>query len=158
MWDKTKKIISKVAWCLLFILFIARIFGGWTIFKVSGPSMNPTYTDGQYLIGSAWTLDEIERGDIVIAESPTGKDVIKRVIALPNETIEVIDGKVFIDGEEIDESYLVNTMFETENHTAITLDDDQYFIMGDNRNMSTDSRIYGPIERKAILSKIFVFE
>lgn len=123
-------------------------------FYVKGASMEPTFLDHEYLI-----IDELtyrfstpKRGDVIVFHNPSNYDefFIKRVIGLPGETVDFKDGKVYIsnadypNGVELKEDYLVDN--PTFNGTKTTLASDQYFVMGDNRKASFDSRYFGPIK------------
>lgn len=114
-------------------------------YAVEGASMEPQLHETDRLLGShlpAITGD-IERGEVVVLSSPVdGTRVVKRVIGLPGETVTVFDGVVFINGEPLDEPYIM----EAPRYTGSWhLGDDQYFVLGDNRNHSYDSADYGPV-------------
>ena len=140
---------------------------------VSGKSMYPTLTTGDRGFSNALALatEGIERGDIVTANMVNDEDgktysVVKRVIGLPGETIECKDEKIYIDGKELDESaYLdkdfAETWFKSNGYfnysfDPVTLGEDEYFLMGDNRPISKDSREVGPIKEDDILAKDFM--
>jgi len=128
-------------------------------FIVSGESMVPTFENGEYLI-----IDEIsyqfnnpERGDVIVFKFPndTSRFFIKRIIGLPGETVIIRNGDVKIettDGEtiELDETYIRQ---EFDGSTRQKLEDDEYFVMGDNRRQSSDSRSWGPLQEKYITGK-----
>ncbi len=134
-------------------------------FIVEGDSMTPNFHDGEYLI-----VDEIsyrfkapERGQVVIFHPPQSPATyyIKRIIGLPGETVELKDGKIYIynqdfpQGKSLDEAvYLTNSA--VNELTKITLQDDQYYLIGDNRNNSLDSRRLGPINLKNIKGKAWL--
>jgi len=137
-------------------LFIAQPF------IVSGESMYPTFDTGQYLIVDqlSYKLHEPERGDVIIFRYPNNpsKFFIKRIIALPGETLELIGSDVFVtttDGEraQIDEPY-VN--MQRDSTLVTTLKEDDYFVMGDNRLASLDSRTWGPLNREYIVGRAYV--
>jgi signal peptidase I len=100
--------------------------------------------------------EPIKRGDIVVLLFPNdpSKSYIKRVIGLPNEKIEVRDGKLFIDGQLMDEPYLDSEYIGRDSTTApIEITSHHYFVMGDNRNNSSDSRSWGLVPEKYIYGK-----
>ena len=124
-------------------------------FRVEGESMAPRNRDGDFLLIS--TRDQAPaRGDIAVVHHPTepGIDLIKRVIALPGETIEIARGQVFIDGERLDEPYVAEPWSGTLR--PVTLRDGDYFVMGDNRRDSTDSRAFGPVSRRDFVGREIV--
>lgn len=138
-------------------LFVAQPF------VVEGESMYPTFESSDYLIVDQLTyrLSDPKRGDVVIFRYPNNEKVfyIKRVIGLPGETVHIKEGKTSVtktDGTtiELDESYVV-----TEDATY-TLDRalgaDQYFVMGDNRPRSSDSRTWGPLPARDIMGRAYV--
>lgn len=140
------------SWLTYFIalgifLFIFRYLLGIVI--ISGNSMAPTLTDGQMILAN-YLLFTPERGDIVIYEE-NGMRMIKRVIALPGETVAIINGEVTINGVPLAEDYISGISPEMQ---AITVPFDSYFLIGDNREPgeSRDSRdpAVGPVERSKI--------
>ncbi|HEY1456729.1 MAG TPA: signal peptidase I [Candidatus Dormibacteraeota bacterium] len=127
---------------------------------VEGLSMFATLDDQDYLIANKidYRLHAPQRGDIIILRPPTdnSKDFIKRVIALPGERLLIRDGIVYINGRKLDEPYLPEAWttlnnWGGDNGTVIPAND--YFVMGDNRNKSQDSRSFGPISRDRIDGK-----
>ena len=126
---------------------------------VEGLSMFATLDDNDYLIANKidYRLHPPQRGDIIILRPPTdnSKDFIKRVIALPGERLLIRDGIVYINGHKLDEPYLPEawTTFNnwpTNGSDGQVMGPNEYFVMGDNRNRSQDSRIFGPITRDRI--------
>src|SRR5712664_2056615 len=126
---------------------------------VEGLSMWATLDDNDYLIANKidYRLHNPQRGDIIILRPPTdnSKDFIKRVIALPGERILIRAGVVYINGHRLDEPYLPEawisyTEWPSNNANGQVMGPNQYFVMGDNRNRSQDSRIFGPITRDRI--------
>ena len=127
---------------------------------VEGLSMYATLDDNDYLIANKidYRLHPPQRGDIIILRPPTdnSKDFIKRVIALPGEKLLIRDGFVYINGRKLDEPYLPEAWTTLNNPAPWSVGDgavipaNDYFVMGDNRNRSQDSRIFGPIGRDRI--------
>ncbi len=149
--------IVKVVLISLAIILPVRLFLVQP-FYVEGASMEPNFHANEYLI-----IDEIsyrfhnpQRGEVIIFKNPRNhrEYFIKRIIGLPGESIEVRDGRVFIDNKELSESYIKH--FSMDTYSAIKLADDQYFVMGDNRTNSLDSRQIGAIGQDDIIGKVWV--
>jgi signal peptidase I len=126
---------------------------------VEGLSMYATLDDNDYLIANKidYRLHAPQRGDIIILRPPSdnSKDFIKRVIALPGEKLLIRDSIVYINGHRLDEPYLPEAWTAINNWPPDGTDgrvmkSNEYFVMGDNRNRSQDSRIFGPISRDRI--------
>jgi signal peptidase I len=133
-------------------------------FIVNGESMDPTFKNGDYLIIDeiSYTLGKpIERGDVIVFRFPTDNKrfLIKRVIGLPGETISINGHTVVVRNKlnetvlELKEDYLVK---EFSSYGEWTLEDDEYFVMGDNRQASSDSRSWGLLKRELIVGKTFL--
>ena len=141
---------------LAIILYFGISFAVQTV-HVEGLSMFATLDDNNYLIADkiAYRLHAPQRGDIIILRPPTddSKDFIKRVIALPGERLLIQGGVVFINGHKLDEPYLPEAWTSQANwggDAGMVIPPNQYFVMGDNRNRSQDSRTFGPIGRDRI--------
>lgn len=130
-------------------------------FFVSGQSMEPNFQNGNYLIVDeiSYRFKQVERGDVVVLKFPldTSQKFIKRVIGLPGETVEIKDGKITIlkDGNSnvLDEKYIPESN-KTIGEMKITLGEKQYFVMGDNREFSYDSRRFGFLPENDIIGKV----
>ena len=119
-----------------------------TPIRVNGLSMYDTLEGDEIMI--LWKLGEIERYDIVVADvKVSGSDdvVIKRVYGLPGETISCEDGKIYINGNLIEDEYGYR---ETSDFGPVTLGENEYFLLGDNREISLDSRVFGKVTRDEI--------
>jgi signal peptidase I len=134
-------------------------------FYVQGASMEPNFFDREYLIIDelSYRLGEPNRGDVVVFHYPNDPKqfFIKRVIALPGETVEIMDGKVRIYNDEHPNSVLLDeTVYLDQDFTAatqtVTLKSDQFFLLGDNRSSSLDSRFFGPVGRDHIVGRVWV--
>ena len=129
-------------------------------FYVEGASMEPNFHPKEYLIIDeiSYRVSEPERGDVVVFRYPRDPKqfYIKRLIGLPGETVEIIKGQVFIDNAELTEEYLatINLSFDTKD--KVTLVDDEYYFMGDNRKNSLDSRVFGPVSDKFLIGRVWI--
>lgn len=132
--------------------------------KVSGRSMDPTFKDGDYIFTDKITyrLREPAKGDIIVLKNPRdeSQDFIKRIMAVPGDTIKVEGSAVYINGEKLNEKYLPAGRptpagsFLLEG-TEVKAGPNQYFVIGDNREHSSDSREWGAITKQEIIGKVF---
>ncbi|MDI9498713.1 MAG: signal peptidase I [Bacillota bacterium] len=135
--------------------------------EVVGNSMYPTLHDGDQLWVEKIThhFGGVRRGDIITfstANLPGGhreEDLVKRVIGLPGERLEIRDGAVYINGERLDEPYLredITTEPRLVGFASLTLASDEYFVLGDNRPDSSDSRVFGPIRADDVIGETLI--
>lgn len=118
--------------------------------RVDGDSMNKTFKNGDILI--LYKLSKIKRFDVIVLhEEKDNEKIIKRVIGMPGDTVAIKDGEIYINDEKIDDEYAYGM---TTDYDRITLKSDEYFILGDNRLISKDSRYFGPIKEKEIKGKV----
>lgn len=129
-------------------------------FVVSGSSMQPTFENGDYLIIDelSYRLGEPKRYDVVVFRYPgdTKKFFIKRIIGLPNETVVIQGEDVIIKNEENLQGFKIEQPYVKQNSVgelAYKLKDSEYFVLGDNRRASSDSRFWGPVHRKYLIGK-----
>lgn len=151
-WELIKFTIIALAIVVPIRLFVAQPF------VVSGTSMDPTFYDGEYLIVNQFSyhFSDPTRGQVVIFRNPKNESVffIKRIIGLPGETVVIDDTQVIIknqkhpDGFVLKEPYLGTV---SSGKMSVTLNKDQYFVMGDNRRYSSDSRSWGTLPRADIV-------
>lgn len=127
-------------------------------FRIEGHSMEPTLHPNQYLLVNklAYRLfGEPQRGDIVVFQAwNDDKDFIKRIIAIPGDEIEVRDGAVYVNGMRLHEPYVAGPT--TDNIAPRVLGPNEYFVMGDNRGNSSDSRAYGALPGERIIGKAWL--
>lgn len=126
-------------------------------FVVNGPSMEPTFYSDQYVLVDEITyrFREPERGEIIVFRNPRNEAefYIKRIIGLPGETVAITDNGIEINREKLNESY-INVKNGMMGQNNFILKDGEYFVMGDNRLQSFDSRSWGPLGRKEIIGMV----
>ena len=154
--------IAKIVIVSLIIIIPIRYFIAQPFF-VKGASMEPTYQQGDYLIVDelSYKFHEPQRGDVIIFKFPedTSQFFIKRIIGLPGEMLAIKDTNVVIKNKEYPEGFLLEEAYifdATKDVLEIRLDDNEYFVMGDNRGASHDSRRWGPLNKTFVLGKVFV--
>ncbi len=147
---------------VLLILLPIRLFVA-EPFLVYGSSMEPNFDTGDYLIVDeiSYKLSDPKRGDVVVLQPPTDetKHFIKRIIGLPNETIDVKGDKVTIYNSENPNGFILSEpylRFQSDKESRYTLKSTEFFVMGDNRAVSYDSRSWGPLSREHITGKAFL--
>lgn len=135
-------------------------------FYVKGASMEPSFYDHEYLIVDeiSYRLSEPHRGDIIVFRYPRNPQeyFIKRLIALPGEEVQIKDGEVKIFNDAHPEGFVLHEPYLSKNvktynlsEDKIILSDDEYFVLGDNRNQSKDSRSFGPVNESFIVGRVF---
>jgi signal peptidase I len=125
--------------------------------KVEGTSMYPLLSDQEriFINKFVYRFEPIERGDVVVFWYPLdrSKSFIKRVVGLPGEMIEIRMGHVYINGEELADQYVPAGYLDGSNSASHPIPADSYFVMGDHRDSSNDSRVFGPVPRQFIYGK-----
>jgi signal peptidase I len=125
--------------------------------KVEGTSMMPSLEDQERIFVNkfVYRLEPIERGDIIVFRYPRDPSMsfIKRVIGTPGDTIRIDGGQVYVNNEPLDESYVPPAYTDARSYPEIVVPPDSYFVLGDHRSMSKDSRDIGPIEQSFIYGK-----
>lgn len=159
--DIIETVVIALSIFLIIYLFVASPH------QVNGQSMVPNFQSGEYVLSDkvSYKFGNPKRGDIVVFHAPeaancpkgTGCDFIKRVMGLPGESLEVHDNHIWVNGQQVDEPYIPKE-FETLAGNAtkgktIVLGPDEYFVSGDNRPYSSDSRAWGPITKDDIVGK-----
>lgn len=165
-----KGVLNKLALFFLELIKVALLAGvtiglvRYFLFKpfyVKGQSMEPTFFEHDYLIIDeiSYRFREPQRGEVIVFRSPLNTDhYLKRIIGLPGERVKVEGDKVVIYNDEnprgivLDEIYLEES---TPGSITITLDPGQYFVLGDNRDESLDSRRFGPIDRAELVGRVW---
>lgn len=163
-----KSILKELMGWIVYIIIIVALAWGIITFvgqrtQVSGSSMETTLSDGDQLIVDkiSYRFRDPNRYDIVVFPYQYEENTyyIKRIIGLPGETVQIVDGYVYIDGQQLDEHYGNEVMLDPGiAEEPVTLGDDEYFVLGDNRNNSQDSRAanVGVIHRKDLLGRAWI--
>ena len=156
-WELVKFALIAIIIVIPIRMFIAQPF------VVSGESMFPTFNNGEYLIVDeiSYRLGNLHRGDVVVFRYPndTKRFFIKRIIGMPNEEIEIKNGIVTVinkenpEGFKLDEPY-IDEPFDTT--LSSVTGDDEYFVLGDNRNRSSDSRVWGTVSNKLMMGRVYL--
>ena len=159
VWETIKVVVISLAIILPIRYYLVQPF------FVKGASMESSFEDGDYLLVDeiSYRFSEPARGDVIIFRYPGDRSqfYIKRIIGLPDETIETKDNEVIIyntdnpDGFVLSENYL-DLDHKTLGNMLMRLDDNEYFVLGDNRLHSSDSRRWGPVNKTLITGKAFL--
>lgn len=158
VFNTIEAVVIALALSIIFYLFIA------TPHEVVGRSMLPNFQNGEYLIGNkiGYKFTEPQRGDVIIFEYNEHTDYIKRIVGLPGEEISLQNGVIHIDNQMLDEGTYLETSILThggdylkEGH-SIGIPENHFFVFGDNRPNSSDSRDFGPIAREQIKGKAWL--
>jgi signal peptidase I len=133
--------------------------GGSTV-HVVGVGMAPTVADGDYLLVQPYSASRPKVGDIVVMHDPYDHSrlFVKRVVAGPGQTVLIRNAQVITDGRQLDEPYIAQEAWMEStawppSGTSVTMAPDEYFVLGDNRNHSADSRVFGPVHRQDITGR-----
>lgn len=155
--DALQSILIAASIFLVIYIFIARPF------QVNGDSMFPNFINGEYVLTNllALRIGNPRLGDVVVFVAPIDveKDFIKRVIGVPGDTVMVKDGDVYLNGKLLDQSRFLKPTVKTyggsflKDGDAVTVPPDEYFVMGDNRTYSSDSREWGFVKRSALIGE-----
>lgn len=153
-WEFVRYAIIAILIVVPFRIFVAQPY------IVSGSSMDPTFKDADYLVVDQLSkrFEELKRQSVIIIRYPKdpSKFFIKRLIAFPNEKVEIKNGDVTVfndtnpEGITINDSYVVYKKYD---NYSVQLGEDEYFVMGDNRAGSSDSRAWGPVPKKYIIGR-----
>ncbi len=145
------------------VLLAALIFFGTRLlvqnFLVEGPSMSPSLADSEFLLVNklSYLAEDPQRGDVIVFRSPRSpdEDLVKRVIGLPNDEVEIRAGQVLVNGHLVDESSYFNGPIGRDTPPR-RVPQDSYFVMGDNRLQSRDSRDIGAVPRASIVGQVWL--
>ena len=125
--------------------------------KVDGTSMLPGLEDQERIFVNKFVyhLEEVSRGDVIVFLYPrdTTKRYIKRVIGVAGDRIRIVDGLVYVNGRPLSEDYVPQAYTDWRSAPEVTVPQDEYFVLGDHRNVAEDSRTFGPVEKRLVLGK-----
>ena len=125
--------------------------------KIKGASMFPNLRDSELLLTEKvyYYIQKPKRGDVIVFQAPNSNNVdfIKRIIAQPRDTIKIENGIIYVNNQKLDEPYETQ---DTQGDLNVKIADNQYFVLGDNRSASSDSRSFGTIDRKSIKGKAWL--
>ena len=143
-----------VLFCFFLITFVAQAF------RVQGTSMLPLLHDSERIIVNkfVYRFHDIQRGDVVVFWFPREPTVsfIKRVVGLPGDTVELRAGALYVNGQLVEEPYVQPKFRDNESHDPVTVSKGYYYVLGDHRNSSNDSRNWGEVPEKYIYGKAFL--
>jgi signal peptidase I len=146
-----RDILISLAVSAFFIIFLYQPV------KVEGTSMMPTLEDQErvFINKFVYRLEPIERGDVVVFRYPrdTSKSYIKRVIAVADDRVKIEDGIVYVNDRQIAEEYVPQMYEDVRSYPEMVVPPHSYFVMGDHRNLSNDSRDFGPVDESYIYGK-----
>ena len=142
------------------VVFVAVWFSVIQTYEVFQTSMEPNFHEGQRIVvnkAAYWQwIGNPKRGDVIVLQAPSGStdDYLKRVIGLTGDTVEITKGVLYINDVKMDEPYVKRSF--TYSFAKITVPEDSYFVLGDNRDISNDSHRWGMLARSKIIGKVFV--
>ena len=146
-----RDIVISLAVSAFFILFLYQPV------KVEGTSMMPTLDDQErvFINKFVYRLEPIQRGDVVVFRYPrdTSKSYIKRVIAVPGDRVRIDDGLLYVNGQQVTEEYVPSNYEDLRSYAETVVPAHSYFVLGDHRNLSNDSRDFGPVDQRFIYGK-----
>ena len=154
LWELAHDLSVAVLFCFFLITFVAQAF------RVQGTSMLPLLSDSERIIVNkfVYRFRPIERGDVVVFWYPKEPSVsfIKRVVGLPGDTVELRRGELVVNGQPVPEGYVLAAYRDDESHDLIVVPKGYYYVLGDHRSSSNDSRSWGEVPEKYIYGKAFL--
>ncbi|HET8644168.1 MAG TPA: signal peptidase I, partial [Vicinamibacteria bacterium] len=153
LWELVHDLSVAVLFCFFLITFVAQAF------RVQGTSMLPLLADSERIIVNkfVYRFRHIDRGDVVVFWYPKDPSVsfIKRVIGVPGDTVELRRGDLLLNGQRVREEYVLAAFRDDESHDAVVVPRGYYYVLGDHRSSSNDSRSWGEVPEKYIYGKAF---
>lgn len=156
-WVLIRELLETIVLSLIIFLLIRQVVQN---YRIESHSMEPNFYEGEFILVNklAFKLGEPERGEVIVFHNPNNveEDYIKRVIALPGDTIEIHEQTVFVNGEAFPEPYPLNAFRPGEDFGPLEVPLDQLFVMGDNRGNSSDSRRIGSIPEELVVGQAWL--
>jgi signal peptidase I len=153
LWELVHDLSVAVLFCFFLITFVAQAF------RVQGTSMLPLLEDGERIIVNkfVYRFQPIDRGDVVVFWYPKDPSVsfIKRVVGVPGDVVELRSGLLYVNSRRVQEQYLRPQFNDGESHSPVEVSKGYYYVLGDHRNSSNDSRNWGEVPEKYIYGKAF---
>jgi signal peptidase I len=150
-WEFLHDLSVAVLFCFFLITFVAQAF------RVQGTSMEPLLEDGERIVVNkfVYRFRPIDRGDVVVFWFPGDPSIsfIKRVVGLPGDTVEIRTGRLFVNGNAVNESYLPPSFRDSDNLAPTEVRKGYYFVLGDHRRSSNDSRSWGEVPERYIYGR-----
>lgn len=156
-------LIQTIVFSISIFLFIYLLL--FQPHKIKGDSMQPNFPDGEFLLTDkiSYRFHPPQRGDVIVFKVPVNEedDYIKRIIGLPGDTVSIKDGFVYVNGQKLEETYLPPGLYTNggiflPNNKEVVVPDNYFFVMGDNRPYSSDSRAWGFVPKKNIIGKAWL--
>lgn len=148
LWDLLHDLSVAVVFCFFLVAFVGQAF------RVQGTSMLPLLADGERIVVDKLTyrFRPVERGDVVVFWYPRDPSVsfIKRIVGLPGDTVELRRGTLVVNGREIREDYVDPRYRDSESHSPVEVQRGYYYVLGDHRNSSNDSRAWGQVPERYV--------
>lgn len=153
--EAMRGVVRLAQFAVLATVLVTAVGCGMMRVDVVGEAMSPTLLNGESALATR-RFDGIDRGDIIGFKYPRdeSKNFIKRVIGMPGERIESAAGQVSINGQVLSESYVIEQNRSGDTWGPVVIPDGHYFVMGDNRGNSSDSRHWGPVARAAVWARV----
>lgn len=148
-----REIVETALLTAIIFLVVNAVIGR---FRIESVSMQPNLYEGEYVIVDkiSYTLSTPQRGDIIVFEKTGQPDLIKRVIGLPGDTVEVRNAQVFVNGVALNEPYIANP--PNYAYGPVQVEPGRYFVLGDNRSNSSDSHVWGTIPADTIVGRAWI--
>lgn len=156
-WMILRELTETIVLSLIIFLLMRQVVQN---YRIESHSMEPNFIEGQFILVNklAYTLGEPSRGDVLVFHNPSNndEDYIKRLIALPGDTLEIKDQAVYINGEPLDEPFIANKISPGRVHPPVEIQPGNIFVMGDNRPNSQDSRAFGQLSQDLIVGQAWL--